>query len=108
MIESTNGRVVWYWPSADDRRHMAAHGPQPMAAHVAFVFGARCVNLMVIDHSGRQHSRTSVPLLQDGDPRPEGGYFAEWMPYQKGQAQKTEATAADLGAAVRRAGLAGP
>jgi hypothetical protein len=28
-------------------------------------------------------------LIQDGDERPDG-CFAEWMPYQKGQAAKTE------------------
>ena len=90
MIEPTNGRVVWFRPSADDHRHMAVLSDQPLAAHIAFVHDARSVTLMVIDHAGRQHARDYVPLLQDDDERPADGHFAEWMPFQKGQAAKNE------------------
>lgn len=34
---------------------------------------------------------TSVLLLQEGNERPSGGGFCEWMPYQIGQAKKHEA-----------------
>ncbi|MBF5006826.1 hypothetical protein ISG32_21500 [Diaphorobacter sp. NR2-3-3-1] len=44
-----------------------------------------------MDANGNAHSRTSVPLVQDGDSCPANGYYCEWMPYQKGQAAKTEA-----------------
>ena len=48
------------------------------------------VNLSVVDQAGRQFARTSVHLIQDGDDRPStnDGPFAEWMPYQLGQAVK--------------------
>lgn len=43
----------------------------------------RCINITYVDHEGESYAETSVPLLQDQDPRPQGGYFCEWMPYQK-------------------------
>jgi len=87
MIKPTNGRVVWFTPGPGFSG--IHHGPDPLAAHVAHVWGDRMVNLAVIDSNGSTSPVTSVPLLQDGDPRPEN-FFAEWMPYQKGQAAKTE------------------
>lgn len=33
---------------------------------------------------------TSVPLLQDDDLRNNTGYYAEWMPYQLGQAKAAQ------------------
>jgi hypothetical protein len=53
------------------------------------------VNLMVIDEAGAPHSETSVYLRQDGSDTPQHNY-CEWMPYQKGQAAKTEALEAKL------------
>ncbi|GJH31427.1 hypothetical protein CBA19CS91_01740 [Paraburkholderia hospita] len=90
MIKPSNGRVVWFTPSSQVGSADFAAGSQ-LAAIVAHVHSDRLVNLAVFDANGVSHSRCSVPLLQDDDPRPEHGYFAEWMPYQKGQAQKTEA-----------------
>lgn len=90
MIKPTTGRVVWYTPSDFDRSTMTIHD-QPLAATVAYVWHDRMVNLAVCDANGTMHSRTSVLLLQDDDERPAGGFFCEWMPYQKGQAAKTEA-----------------
>jgi len=88
LIRPTVGRVVWFhqgtagiFPGSEDTR----------AAIVAHVHGDRCVNLMAIDANGKTHDRTSVPLVQDGDPIPTSGFYCEWMPYQKGQAAKTEA-----------------
>lgn len=111
MIVPTVGRVVWFWPS----RGPFAGGDfcyhdrkQPCAAQIAYVWGDTCVNLQALDQNGVSHNFTSVPLIQEGDERPEG-YFCEWMPYQKGQAAKTEAvekTALELGAAARAAGIA--
>lgn len=88
MIKPTNGRVVLFTPGP----HFAgAHDRGvSLAALIAHVHGERCVNLAVFDSNGGHHAFTSVPLLQDDDPAPEGGYYAEWMPYQKGQAAKTE------------------
>jgi hypothetical protein len=83
MIKPTVGRVVWYWlGSATPQR-------QPLAAIVAGVDGDSLVNLSVFDFEGNQRGEVNVPLIQDGDPRP-STHFCEWMPYQKGQAAKTE------------------
>ena len=46
------------------------------------------MNLAVFDSNGTPHSRTSVPLVQEGEDKLEHGYFCEWMPYQVGQAAK--------------------
>jgi hypothetical protein len=35
------------------------------------------VNLSVFDSNGKSHSRTSVPLVQEGEAKPEHGYFCE-------------------------------
>lgn len=95
MIKPTVGRVVWYRPSVTDMYSYPSGfgGPQPNAAIIAYVHSDSMVNLMVIDHNGNQHSRTSVPLIQDdvGEVNPVGGgSYCEWMPYQKGQAAKTD------------------
>lgn len=98
MIKPTVGRVVWYWPSP--KEHIVGNdGGQPLAALVAHVWSDTCVNLAVFDANGCGHSRTSVLLHQDGNPRPGAG-FCEWMPYQKGQAAKTEALEAALDGAA--------
>lgn len=83
MIKPTVGRVVWYW---------LAHGSpqrQPHAAIVAGVKSDSVVNLSVFDYEGNQRGCVDVPLIQEGDERPTT-HFCEWMPYQKGQAAKTE------------------
>jgi hypothetical protein len=80
MIKPTIGRVVLVnipgflqqWP-----------------ALIAFVHSDRLINVGGFDNSGNPLALTSVPLLQDDDLKPEG-IHAEWMPYQKGQAAKTE------------------
>jgi hypothetical protein len=49
------------------------------------------VNLAAFDPHGSAQPKSSVPLLQDDDAKPEGGYFCSWMPYQVEQAKKHEA-----------------
>lgn len=88
VITPTVGRVVWYTPTENDG--MSKHGGQPFAAHVVFVHNDRLVNLVVFDHDGRAHQRGSVQLSQEGDSVPSIGGYAEWMPYQVGQAKKHE------------------
>ncbi|PTB28884.1 hypothetical protein C9I56_11255 [Paraburkholderia caribensis] len=61
------------------------------------------VNLAVFDAYGRNHALTNVQLLQDDDKAPENDPFAQWIPYQKGRAAKTEtleAAQAQLNAGV--------
>lgn len=87
-IKPTVGRIVWFNPAASD--NIARQGFSPLAAIIACVWSDTCVNLAVFDANGNQHSRTSVLLVSDDMPAPTENY-AEWMPYQKGQAAKTEA-----------------
>ncbi len=90
MIQPTVGRVVWFYRYIPGQGHKG-----PLAAHVARVWNDRMVNLMVISQDGVPESRTSVGLVQDGDEAPQGDYCC-WMPYQKGQAAKTEALESQL------------
>lgn len=93
MIKPTVGRVLWYWPTAEDiKSGMFAYegSDQPFAASVTFVHGDRMVNLSVTDHGGIVWGKRSVTLLQEGDKVRDRSGYAEWMPYQKGQAVKTE------------------
>jgi hypothetical protein len=96
-IFPTVGSVVWSTPSRlygdgffthIDSRQPTADSRQPLAAIVAHVFRDDLVNLTVCDSNGVPHGRTSVPLMQAGEAKPEHGYFCEWMPYQVGQAAK--------------------
>jgi cell wall-associated NlpC family hydrolase len=84
MIKPTVGRVVWYRPTG-------ASG----ATHAAIVCGINSdtnVNLAVFGLYGDGPSQhTSVPLKQE-DSETFSGPYAEWMPYQIGQA-KAAATA---------------
>lgn len=89
MIAPSNGRIVWYTPGADFAG--VQHDiNKPLAAMVCHVWGNRMVNLLVVDSNGDQYAQTSVTLLQDDDAKPVTGRFAEWMPFQKGQAAKTK------------------
>lgn len=88
MIKPTIGRVVWFQPAKNPEQPLRE---QPFAALVTHVWGDRMVNLACFNEAGTPFSATSVPLLQDDDEKPAHGYFAEWMPYQKGQAARAEA-----------------
>lgn len=90
VITPTLGRIVWFTPSKGE--HMATEKDGRCAAMVVKVHSDRLVNLTVFDANGHTTPRTSVPLVQEGDPLPTNGFYCEWMPYQKGQAQKTEAS----------------
>jgi hypothetical protein len=96
-ITPTVGRKVWYRPNGailvlpdGTQFSPVQNSDQPMDATVIYVWGERMVNLDVTDHAGNRFIATSVTLLQDGDAYSPGAY-AEWMPYQKGQAAKADA-----------------
>jgi len=82
MVEPTVGRIVHYWPSADDinRDGMAALDlDQPFAAIVVRVVGFNIVNLVIADHVGNLRSRQNVGMHRADDPRPaQGSGFWEW------------------------------
>lgn len=92
MIQPSNGRVVLFTPGADFRGTWLDR-MQPLTAQICHVFGDRMVNLLVTDSYGVQFPVTSVDLVQspaDLAAVQTSGRYAEWMPYQKGQAAKTE------------------
>lgn len=86
MIKPSVGRVALFYPA--DR----TPNEQPLPAIVAAVWGDRCVNLAIFGRNGvpMSHPPTSVTLVQPDDPTPTGGCYCTWMPYQVGQAAKTE------------------
>lgn len=90
IITPTNGRIVWYTPDALSDPLVIHDKATPLAAMVVHVWGDRMVNLVVFDSDGYQHRRTSVTLVQDDDPKPSGGRYCEWMPWQLGQAKRHE------------------
>lgn len=96
-IKPTNGRIVWYTPCPSDPFN--SNNGVPLAAIVTHVWNDTLVNLCVFDPNGFSHGVTSVPLIQEGDPNNHTNRYCEWMPYQKGQAAKTEAAEAKLAAA---------
>lgn len=107
VITPTVGRKVWYRPSKHDIAGVGAmavsvnrENPtsgQPLDATVLAVWGDRCVNVLVLDITGKPFTKMSVTLKQEGDQMPtdkdgiEYGGYVEWMPYQVGQAKKAEA-----------------
>lgn len=107
MIKPTVGRKVWYRPSRQDLTGpvpMSMQGnpdynPQPLDATVLAVWGDRCINIQVLDILGKPFTKTSVMLVQEGDPTPktvddkEAYGYAEWMPYQLGQPARDAALA---------------
>jgi hypothetical protein len=115
MIKPTVGRVVWYRPyikpgrlsvlrteaEFSDCDNGLPHLPgEPLPAIVAAVWnGNGTVNLTVFDINGQSHGRQGVFLWQGEEVsgRPLGMRYCEWMPYQKGQAAKTEALEKQIG-----------
>lgn len=98
MIVPTVGRVVLFVPKqAKYEFGFCFLAGREHAALVVAVHGDRCVNLAAFDANGKSYNFTSVTLQQPGDPEP-GGDYCKWMPFQVGQAQKTEALAKELAA----------
>lgn len=90
IIKPTIGRRVWFRPNLFDAALLGVWDTkQPLDAGVAYVWSDALVNLSVTSPDGRMHSRASVPLVQPGMTPPEGASYAEWMPYQIGQAPKS-------------------
>lgn len=95
MIVPTIGRRVWYWPGAGND-HRVLDRTQAFDAGVVFVHDDHRVNLDVTDHTGRHFAVGNCFLYQgedDPDPalrEPPKEDFAQWMPYQRGQAAKAQ------------------
>lgn len=108
IIIPTVGRKVWYRPSKSDLMGpvpMAVNGSidagncAPLDATILAVWDFRCINVQVLDVTGKAFTKMSITLRQEGDMPPnidsEGndlGGYVEWMPYQQGQAKKDATT----------------
>lgn len=96
MIKPTVGRVVHFVPHSSDA---IAFSDQPLCALITYVHSDTMVNLAVFDSNGCAAPRTSIRLEQDSPLDWAQGSYCRWMPYQVGQAAKTEKAEADLAAA---------
>jgi hypothetical protein len=87
-IKPTVGRVVHYWVGGAPRGQIPP--PQPQAAIIAYVHpGERHIAIAWFDSLGQARNESFVPLWDGEGDQPDGPHCA-WMPYQKGQAAKTE------------------
>ena len=102
MIKPTVGRIVWFFPT-----DLPMNAP-PLAAMIAYVHSDTMINVGALDTNGLAFAATSVKLLQDDEPREPGRDCACWMPYQKGQAAKTEELEKDIFQTAKAAREAGP
>lgn len=93
VIKPTIGRVVLVHRGISN---------QPEPALISYVWHDRMINIGGFDHNGKPFAITTLQLLQDDDVAT-GTCYAEWMPYQKGQAAKTEALEAKLDAVTSEA-----
>lgn len=92
IILPTLGRVVWFKPGKGSPQVPSTNGY--CTAQIIDVLDYETVNLVVVDSAGTRHVLDHIDLVQDEsllceDEHQIGGY-AVWMPYQKGQAAKTE------------------
>ncbi len=92
MIKPSVGRVVHFRPTGISGI--------VCAALITAVHSDTCVNLRVFHPDGTDTAPASVHLVQDDNYPNDGSHFAEWMPYQIGQAAKTEQVIANATAAV--------
>lgn len=83
MISPTIGRVVLV-----HREYSGSDQAEP--ALVSYVHHDRLINVGGFDQNGQPFAATNIMLLQDDDAAPEEGNWAEWMPYQKQAAAKSE------------------
>ena len=79
-MKPTVGRVVHFHPTAG-----VTH-----AAIIAYVHSDTMVNLAVFDDNGKAYGQPSVQLVAPGTPKPEFGFYCDWMSYQVEQAKKNE------------------
>lgn len=103
IISPTPGRIVWFNPTPHDG--IATLNGHPLAAVVSGVHNDRLVNLAVFDAYGNAQQRSNVHLVQPGDAVPDFAH-ATWMPYQVGQAAKTQVAVAVADAAISTASIA--
>ena len=79
IIKPTIGRKVWFFETP---------GWAEQDATIIDVHGDRMVSLYVINRGGTAYTKHSVTLVQEGDDLPVGQHCT-WMPFQMGQASKS-------------------
>lgn len=85
----TVGRVMWFFTQENLT--------EPLAAIVTGVITDSHINAAVFSYNGNPMSYSNLLVVQDGEARPSSElvyHWVEWMPYQKGQAQKANDEAA--------------
>ena len=92
-IEPSIARNLWYFPPLDGGRH---EDGQPFAAILAGINDDGTVNLGVFARDGSPYGVQNVRLVQDGEAFDPEAEHAVWMPYQKGQAARTEQIAQSI------------
>lgn len=113
-IAPSVGRKLYFHPGYD-MSFVVLDPNVPLDATILFTWPAdptlpsiSLLNVMVVDHVGNFHFKAKVPLVQDGQTAPENSVYAYWMPYQVGQAAKTEVIAAQLAASQQQASQVAP
>lgn len=99
MIAPTVGRVVLLFTK--DAKYDFGYCFTPGKPHVALITAVHSdtlINVVAFDANGKSHPFTSIELKQAEDQKTYGTFWCEWMPYQKGQAAKTEAVEKELAA----------
>jgi hypothetical protein len=84
MIKPTIGRVVWV-------HRPGLLGNQPFPALICYVHNDEWINVAGFDAEGNPFKEINVFLYQGEPGDCQLLRYVEWMPYQKGQAAKTEA-----------------
>jgi hypothetical protein len=91
VISPTVGRVVLLFTKEPKCDFGYSFTPgKPHTALITAVHSDTLINVVAFDANGKSHPFTSIELKQDDDQTVYGTFHCEWMPYQKGQAAKTE------------------
>lgn len=92
FIHPSNGRVVLYSPPAGHPLRQT-YGDALWMAMICHVWSDGVINIILTRPDGVQEPHHNVTLLQEGEVST-AEEWCEWMPFQKGQAAKTEAAEA--------------
>lgn len=83
------GRKVWYFVNNPGGLNglVQLDPAKPFDVNIVYVHSDTLVNIAGFDHNGTPFARISVPINAVG---PGATAWCEWMPYQLGQAAKTQ------------------
>jgi hypothetical protein len=101
MITPTVGRVILFHPAIAEGQ---TRDPDPYPGFVCRVNPDGTINVGGFNAFGTSYGQNNVQLLQDDEAAPATAAYAEWMPYQKGQAAKPESILARMEAEMKEIG----